>query len=61
MPTGLIPHITRILGAEHEVALIIEEIMDIIHKVIRDIEIIIIITEETVIEVKIMTGIEVGH
>ena len=35
--------------------------MDIICKVIRDIEIIIKITEEMVIEVKIMTGIEVGH
>ena len=35
--------------------------MGIICEVIRDIEIIITITEEMVIEVKIMTGIEVGH
>ena len=61
MPTGVIPPIARILGAEQEVALIIEEITDIICKVIRDIEIIITITEEVVIEVKIMTGTEVGH
>ena len=61
MPIGVIPHTIRILGAEQEVALIIEETMDIICEVIRDIEIIIIITEETAIEVKIMTGIEVGH
>ena len=61
MPTGFVLHITRILGAEQEVALIIEETTDIIFEVIRDIEIIITITEETVIEVKIMTGTEVGH
>ena len=47
--------------AEQEVALIIEKTMGRIHKVIRDIEIIITITEERVIEVMIMTGIEVGH
>ena len=61
MPIGVILHITRILGAEQEVALIIEETMGIIYKVIRDIEIMITITEETVIEVKIMTRTEVGH
>ena len=61
MPTGVILCITRILGAEQEVSSIIEETMGIICKVIRDIEIIITITEEMVIEVKIMTGIEVGH
>ena len=61
MPTGVVPCIARILGAEQEVALIIEETMDIIHEVIRDIEIIITITEEMVIEVKIMTGTEVGY
>ena len=44
-----------------EIALIIEETMGITHKVIKDIEIIIIITEEMVIEVEIMTGTEVGH
>ena len=61
MPTGVILHITRILGAEQKVASIIEETMGIICEVIRDIEIIITITEETVIVVMIMTGIEVGH
>ena len=61
MPTEVIPHTTRISGAVQEVALIIEETIDIIHEVIRDIEITITITEEMVIEVKIMTGIEVGH
>ena len=35
--------------------------MDIICKVIRDIEITITITEETVIQVKIITEIGVGH
>ena len=60
MPIEVILHITRILGAEQEVALI-EETMGIICKVIRGIEIIITITEQTVIEVKIMTGTEVGH
>ena len=61
MPIGVVLHTTRILGAEQEIALIIEETTDIICKVIRHIRIIIIITEETVIEVKIMTGIEVGQ
>ena len=61
MPTGVILCIIRILGAEQEIALIIEETMGIIHEVIRDIEIIITITEETVIEVEIMTGTEVDH
>ena len=61
MPIGVIPHIIRILGAEQEVALIIDKTKYIICEVIRDIEIIIIITEEMVIEVKITTVIEVGH
>ena len=61
MPIGVILCITRILGVEQDVALIIEETMGIICKVIRNIEIIITITDEMVIEVKIMTGTEVGH
>ena len=61
MPTGVVLHTTRILGAEQEIALIIEETTGITCEVIKDIEIIIIITEEMVIEVKIMTGTEVGH
>ena len=61
MPTRVVLHTTRILGAEQEITLIIEETMGIISKVIRDIEIIITITEEMVIEVKFMTGTEVGY
>ena len=61
MPTGVILCITRILGAEQEIALIAEETMGIICEVIRDIEVIITITKEMVIEVEIMTGTEVGH
>ena len=60
MSTGVILHITRILGVEQEIVVIIEETTGITHEVIKDIEA-IIITEETVIEVKIMTGTEVGH
>ena len=60
MPVGVILHIIRILGAEQEIALIIEETMGITHEVIRDIET-IIITEEMVKEVQIMTGTEVGY
>ena len=58
MPIGVILCITKILGAEQEIALIIEETMGITNEVIRDIET-IIVTEETVIEVEIMTGTEV--
>ena len=61
MHTGVIHCITRTLGTEQEVILIIEEVMDIICEVIRDIEIITTITEGTVIEVKVITEIEVGH
>ena len=61
MPTGVSLCITRILGAEQETALITEETIGIICDIIRDIEIIITITEETVIEVEIMTGTGVGH
>ena len=60
MSTGVIPHIARTLGVEQEIALIIEKTMGITSEVIKDIETIIII-EETVIEVKIMTGTGVGH
>ena len=56
LSTGVILCIIRILGAEQEIALIIEETMGIICEVISDIEIIITITVEMVIEVKIMIG-----
>ena len=61
MPTGVILCITRVLGVEQKIALIIDETMGIACKVIKDIEIIIIISEKIVIEVKIMTGTGVGH
>ena len=61
MPKGVILCTTRILGAEQEIAIIIKETMGIICKVIKYTEIIIIITEEMVVEVEIMTGTEVGH
>ena len=60
MSIEVIPHTTRTLGVEQEIALIIEETTGITHEVIKDIETIIII-EEMVIEVKIMTGTGVGH
>ena len=60
MSIEVIPHTMRTLGVEQEIALIIEETTGITCKVIKDIETIIII-EETVIEVKIMTGTGVGH
>ena len=45
-----------------DVIKIIEVVMDIMHEVIKCMEdIIMIITEEVVIEVKIMIGIGVGH
>ena len=43
------------------VTLVIEEIMDIIHEVAKDIETIIMTIGEAVTEVKITTGIGVGH
>ena len=60
MSTGVIPCITRTLGVEQEIALIIEETMGTTHEVIKDIGTIIII-EEMVIEVDIMTGTGIGH
>ena len=56
----VVPCITRTLGIEQEIALIIEESMGITCKVIKDIETVIII-EEMVIEVKILRGTGVGH
>ena len=61
MHTGVFLCITRTLGTEQEVILIIEEATDIICKLIRDIEISTTIAEGTVIEVKVTTEIEVGH
>ena len=61
MHTGVNLHITRTLGVEQEVILIIKEATDIIHEVIRDIEIITMTTKGMVIEDKVTTEIEVGH
>ena len=44
-----------------EEILAIEEIMDITCEVVRGIEIIIMIIEEIIIEVKVMIEIRVGH
>ena len=45
MSIEVIPHKTRTLGMEQEIALIIEETTRITHEVIKDIETIIIIEE----------------
>ena len=55
MSIEVIPHTTRTLGVEQEIALIIEETMGITHEVIKDIETIIII-DETIIEVEVTKG-----
>ena len=60
MSIEVIPCTTRTLGVEQEIAFIIEETTGITHKVIKDIETIIII-EEMVIEVETMAGTGVGH
>ena len=50
--TGVIQYITRTLGVEQEVILTIEEAMDIICEVIKDTEIITIVIEGMVTDVK---------
>ena len=50
----------KILEVDIEVILIIEEVMDIILEVVRDIGTIIMITGGIIIEVKIMTAVRVG-
>ena len=61
MHIGDVHHIIKILEVETEVILAIEEIMDITHKAIRDIETITMIIGETIIGVKVMIEIGVGH
>ena len=61
MCTEVIQDIIKIVEAGKDIILIIEVVMDIIHEVIKDMAEIIIITEEVVIEVKVMIGIGVGH
>ena len=61
MHIGDIQCITKILEVEIEVILTIEEIMDIMHEVDRGIKTITMITEVTIIEVKVMIEIGVSH
>ena len=61
MHTRVIQDITRTLGVGQEVILTIEEAVDIIHKVIKDTEIITIFIEGMPTEIRVMIEIEVGH
>ena len=61
MHTGVILYIIRTLGVGQEVILTIEEAMNIIHKVIKDTEIITTAIEGTVAEVRVTIEIEAGH
>ena len=54
-------HTIKILEADIEITLMVEEISVIILEVVRGIGIITMITEETIIDVKVMIGIEVDH
>ena len=54
-------HIIKILEVDIEVTLTEEGILVIIPEVVRDTEIITMIIEETITEVKVMIGIEVDH
>ena len=53
--------ITKILEAGQDMVPIMEVVMDIICRVIKDKGDIIIITEEVIIEIKVSIGIGVGH
>ena len=61
MHIGDIQCTTKILEVGPEVILVIEEIMDKTCEVVRGIKIITMIIEETIIEVKVMIEIGVGH
>ena len=61
MCTEVIQNIIKIIDAGQDIILIIEVVMDIICEVIKDMGEIIIITEEVVIEVKVIIGIGVVH
>ena len=61
MHIGDAHHIINILEVETEVTVAIEEIMGITLKVVRGIETITMIIGETIIEVKVMIEIGVGH
>ena len=59
--TGDICHTIKILEVDIEITLIVEEILVTTLEVVSDIGIITTITEETIIEVKVMIGLEVDH
>ena len=61
MIIGGIQGIIKILGVGLEITLAIEEIMDIMHEVVRGIKTITMTTEGIIIEVKVMIEIGVGH
>ena len=61
MHIGDAHHIIKILEVDIEVTLTEEGISVIIPEVVRDTEIITMIIEETITEVKVMIGIEVDH
>ena len=61
MHTGDEHYIIKILEIDIEITLIVEGILAIIPEVVRDIGIISMITEGTIIEVKVMIGIEADH
>ena len=59
MHTEDVCHIIIILEVDIEITLVAEETLVTILEVVRGIGILIMITEETIIEVKVMIGIEV--
>ena len=61
MYIGDVHHIIKIFEVETEVTSVIEEITDITCEAIRDKETITMIIGETIIGVKVMIGIGVGH
>ena len=61
MPIGDAHHTIKILEVETGVTLVIEEITDTTHEVVRDTRTIIMTIGETTIEVKVMIEIGVDH
>ena len=61
MPIGDIHHTIKTLEVETGVNLVIEEIMDTTHEVVRDTGINIMTIGETTIQVKVMIEIGVDH
>ena len=61
MCTGDAYYIIKILEVDIEITLTVEGILAIIPEVVKNIGIITMITEGTIIEVKVMIGIEADH